>query len=202
MALAKNNMKTIFVTYAVKEEYIELNADGYNIIHIQTGVGKTKSAFFLTKNILEQKPDLVLNIGTAGTITHSIGDILVATHFTDRDYEAIKLPGIEYEIEGTRLIENNPEIKEWIAAYSKTGICSTGDTFVTEISSFSGDFVDMEAYAQAYVCQQLGVPFVSVKYITDIIGKNSVEHWENKLSDARTALSKWVKGQNLFSTIL
>lgn len=194
-------MKTILVTYAVKEEFIELNESNNNIIYIQTGVGKTKSAFYLTKKIIEEKPDFVLNIGTAGTILHNIGDVFIATHFIDRDYEVIKLPGIEYEIEGKRLIKDNVKLQNWIYTYHKSGVCSTGDTFVTEVSTLSGDFVDMEAFTQAYVCRELGLPFLSVKYITDVIGENSVEHWENKLADARIALSDWFRKYDLMSVI-
>ena len=195
-------MKTILVTYAVKEEYIGLNAKGNNLKYIQTGVGKTKSAFLLAKGILEERPDFVLNIGTAGTLSHNVGDVFVATYFIDRDYETIKLPGIEYKIGGEQLIKNNLKLREWISAYHKQGICSTGDTFVTEVSSLSGDFVDMEAFAQAYVCKELDVPFLSVKYITDIIGENSVEHWENKLADARVALSQWFEEHNLTGVLI
>ena len=194
-------MKTIFVTYAVKEEYIPLESDGCNIMYVRTGVGKTNSTFILTKKIIEEKPDFVLNIGTAGTLSHNIGDIFVATHFIDRDYESIKLPGIKYEIEGKQLMGNNPKLHSWISDYQKSGICSTGDTFVTEIASLSGDFVDMEAYAQAYVCKELGIPFLSVKYITDVIGENSVELWENKLADARKALLNWVNEHDILSVI-
>lgn len=194
-------MKTILITYAVKEEFIEIDATDNKLMHIQTGVGKTKSAFYLTKKILEEKPDFVLNIGTAGTIAHHIGDIFVATHFIDRDYETIQLPGIKYEISGKELIASHSLLNEWISAYSKSGVCSTGDTFVTEVSSLSGDFVDMEAFAQAYVCKELDIPFLSIKYITDIIGENSVEHWENKLADARKALSEWFAENKLLSII-
>ena len=35
----------------------------------------------------------------------------------------------------------------------------------------------------------MGVPFASVKYVTDEIGKNSLKYWEDKLSDARKGLS-------------
>jgi len=194
-------MKTILITYAVKEEYIPLTVDGYNVIYVHTGVGKTKSTFILTKKIIEENPDFVLNIGTAGTLSHNIGDIFIATHFVDRDYEAVRLPGLEYEIDGKHLIKGMPKLKNWISEYHKPGICNTGDTFVTEISSLSGDFVDMEAYAQAYVCKEMGIPFLSVKYITDIIGENSVEHWENKLADARKALSQWFDEHNILSVI-
>ncbi|KAA3981204.1 nucleosidase, partial [Bacteroides ovatus] len=50
---------------------------------------------------------------------------------------------------------------------------------------------DMEAYAQAFVCRSKEIPFISVKYVTDIIGQNSVKHWEDKLADARQGLSHY-----------
>jgi len=192
-------MKIIYVTYAVKEEYIPLSAEGCDILHIQTGVGKTKSATALTKNICQKRPDLVLNIGTAGTLNHEVGDIFVSNSFVDRDYKVIRLPGIEYEIDGIKLLENTPYLKSWLTKYHKQGICSTGDTFVTEAGHLHEDFVDMEAYAQAYVCKEFNVPFISIKYITDIIGENSVEIWENKLAEACTGLSLWFNENSIFT---
>lgn len=49
--------------------------------------------------------------------------------------------------------------------------------------------VDMEAYAQAFVCRAKEIPFISVKYVSDVIGQNSVKHWEDRLEDARAGLS-------------
>lgn len=193
--------KTILVTYAVKEEFIPLEVNGYNLVHIHTGVGKTQSAYTLTKSIYEHRPELVLNVGTAGTLQHSIGDIFIAKHFIDRDYETINLPGISYEINGMDFLDFNPELKKWVSEYGKLAICNTGDTFVTEASSLSGDVVDMEAYAQAFVCKELGIPFLSVKYITDIIGQNSIKHWEDKLEDSRIALLRWFEEYNILSLI-
>ncbi|MDL2223184.1 nucleosidase [Bacteroidales bacterium OttesenSCG-928-M11] len=195
-----DNPKTIFIVYAVKEEFIPLTVEGYNIKHICTGVGKTKSATILTKNICLNKPDLVLNIGTAGTLSHNVGDVFIPIRFRDRDYEATKLPGIEYEIDGLELIRPN-SLKDWVLNYEKLGVCSTGDTFITEANPSYGDVIDMEAYALAYVCKELNVPFLSVKYITDIIGQNSVEHWENKLADARSGLMSWFDKYKFFPLI-
>ena len=56
---------------------------------------------------------------------------------------------------------------------------------------FNGDVVDMEAFAQAMVCKEMNVDFVSVKYITDIIGQNSGQIWLDKLRDAREALKEF-----------
>jgi len=195
-------MKTILVTYAVREEYIPLQVDGANVHYVRTGVGKTRSAALLTKSICEQKPDFVLNIGTAGTVQHNVGDVFVSRCFIDRDYEATKLPGLEYKIEGDILLPDNHPLKDWIQRYDKPGICNTGDTFITELSSFSADVVDMEAFAQAFVCREFNVPFLSVKYVTDIIGQNSVAHWEEKLSDARLGLTEWFEKHPILSLII
>ena len=51
----------------------------------------------------------------------------------------------------------------------------------------------MEAYALAVVCGRMGLPFVSVKYITDVVGQNSVAHWEDRLADARKGLTVYFK---------
>lgn len=107
-----------------------------------------------------------MNIGTAGTFLHNVGDIFVATYFIDKDYEAVKLPGVEYQIDGKLFIKNTPQLTNRLSEYQKVGICSTGDTFVTETISLSGGFVYMETYAQAYVCKELSIPFLSVKYIS------------------------------------
>lgn len=195
-------MKTIVVTYAVKEECIPLNIEGCKLIFVQTGIGKTRSASLLTKQICMERPDFVLNIGTAGTLTHRVGDIFIANRFIDRDYEAIRLPGVEYEIDGAALLGGHIALKDWVAGYKKRGICSTGDTFITTAASFYGDVIDMEAYAQAFVCREFNVPFLSVKYITDIVGQNSVGHWESKLSDACAGLTAWIKEQPIESLLV
>lgn len=107
-----------------------------------------------------------MNIVTAGTFLHNVGDIFVATYFIDRDYEAVKFPGVEYQIDGKLFIKNTPQLTNRLSEYQKVGICSTGDTFVTETISLPGGFVYMETYAQAYVCKEQSIPFLSVKYIS------------------------------------
>ena len=49
----------------------------------------------------------------------------------------------------------------------------------------------MEAFAEALVCKKMNLSFVSVKYVTDIVGKNSLKAWEDKLSDARKGLQRF-----------
>ena len=93
----------------------------------------------------------------------------------------------EYEIDSSALLAEKGYCMHWAGE----GICNTGDTFLTELLDVKGDVVDMEAFAQAFVCRAKNVPFIAVKYVTDIIGQNSVKHWEDKLADARKGLGEF-----------
>lgn len=180
----------ILVTYAVQGEFTELKFPGLigeeevHIGYIRTGVGKVKSAYYVSEVLNQAKPDLVINVGTAGSIDCQVGDILVCRHFIDRDMQKLADMGLEYEIDSSALLAEKGYCMHWAGE----GICNTGDTFLTELSDVKGDVVDMEAFAQAFVCRAKYVPFIAVKYVTDIIGQNSVKHWEDKLADARKGL--------------
>ena len=176
----------ILVTYAFDEEIIPFSLKDIDITFLKTGMGKVLSAFNLTKALCNDTYDLVLNVGTAGTLNHNVGDIFVCHRFIDRDMEKIELPKVCSDISfpekvGMNLIDN----------YGKVGVCNTGDSFVTKVGHFNGDVIDMEAFAQAQVCMEMNVNFVSVKYITDIIGQNSGEIWLDKLRDARESLKEF-----------
>lgn len=178
-------MVKILVTYAVQEELVEIKWPDVKLYYVRTGIGKVKSAFHLSEAMNQIQPDLVLNFGTAGTVNHRVGEVFVCSTFVDRDMQKLSDFGLECEIDASALLAEKGYALDW----NKSGCCNTGDGFLTELEHVSGDVIDMEAYAQAFVCRSKGVPFVSVKYVTDIIGQNSVKHWEDKLADARVGLA-------------
>lgn len=185
VTFAQKYMKLI-VAYAVEGERFPLFIPDYDITFVKTGVGKVQAAMNLMRAIYDFNPDAVLNIGTAGTVKHNIGDIFVCRNFADRDLEKVDLAGIDSKIslDGRLGIGRIDDCRD---AYW----CNTGDSFVTDMSGIQGDVVDMEAYAEAEVCNAMNIPFASVKYVTDLIGQNSVEDWASKLSDARTGLRRF-----------
>lgn len=183
----------ILVTYAVQGEFTELKIPGLigedevQVGYLRTGIGKVKSAFYLAEAINHGQPDLVVNMGSAGTVSRQVGDIVVCRHFVDRDMQKLADLGMECEIDSAELLAQKGYCLHW----QGEGTCNTGDSFLTELAEVRGDVVDMEAYAQALVCRAKNVPFISVKYVTDIIGQNSVKDWEDKLADARKGLSEF-----------
>ena len=172
----------ILLVYAIPEEKIEINIPNAEVIYVETGMGKVNASMRLMRAICEYHPDMVINAGSAGTLNHKVGDIIVCNRFIDRDLRKVTLDGVISEIEFEKFANFSNSI--W-------GTCNTGDSFITEGNDIEGDVIDMESYAEADVCREMGVPFVSVKYVTDIVGQNSSQEWFAKLADAREGLTAY-----------
>ncbi|NDW18572.1 nucleosidase [Dysgonomonas sp. 216] len=184
-------MKKVLIAYAVEQEFTPITLKGCKVEYVKTGIGKAKAAMNLTAAICNNRPDIVINKGTAGTLTHAVGNIFVCRRFIDRDFQAVQLPGIDFELNFREELDADGLTRSWLSSNGLTGTCNTGDSFVTEAELIEGDVVDMEAFALAIVCKKFNLPFIAVKYVTDIIGQNSVKHWEDKLTDARGGLAQW-----------
>ncbi len=164
---------------------------GHELFFCKTGVGKVSAALHTYEKALALKPDLVLAVGTAGTLHHQVGDIVVADHFVDRDLEKIAHLGVPFQL------NFSDEMATFSFKKDVSGTVSTGDTFQENADDSAAgeraDVFDMEAFGGAQACKMLGIPFVAVKYITDVIGQNSIKHWEEKLEDARKGLEVFLK---------
>lgn len=173
------------IAYAVEEEWPHWEFSEGEVIPVCTGIGKVNAGMRLLEAIHQYQPDAVLNLGTVGTVHHQVGDLFYCAHFIDRDMQKLAALGLPYQINNELL----PALEgiDWSGV--KQGTCNTGDSFMTEVAAIEGDVVDMEAYAQAQVCQMKGIPFGALKCVTDILGQNSVKHWQDKLADARKVVS-------------
>ena len=180
----------ILLVYAIPEEKIEVNIPNAEVVYVETGMGKVNASMRLMRAICEHHPDMVINFGTAGTLNHKVGDIMVCNRFIDRDLRKVTIDGVISEIEfdcrdvACRVLTNRDIVY---------GTCNTGDSFITEGADIEGDVIDMEAYAEAEVCREMNIPFVSVKYVTDVVGQNSVKDWYGKIADSREALSAFFR---------
>ena len=177
----------ILLVYAIPEEKIEINIPNAEVIYVETGMGKVNAAMNTMRAICEYHPDMVISFGTAGTINHKVGDIIVCNRFIDRDLRNVAIDGVVSEIDFGRdarpCVFTDRDIV-W-------GTCNTGDSFITQGADIEGDVIDMEAFAEAEVCRKMGIPFVSVKYVTDVVGQNSVKDWYDKIADAREGLKEF-----------
>ena len=180
-------MKPLLV-FAMEEE--SQNAfDGYDVLH--TGIGKVNAVHRLTARIHEQRPSVVINMGTVGSRKHPRGSVLNPTTFVQRDMDVTAL-GFEkfqtpFSSDPVRL-EYGKRIENFV-----TGVCGSGDNFATCEQSEAFDCVDMEAYGLALICQREVIPVLCLKYVSDGADDEAHEDWNETLSKAAQALSGALK---------
>lgn len=173
--------KPLFV-FAMKSEAAKEFEDVETLI---TGLGKVNAAYELTKKITSERPDIVINLGTAGSNIFQKQEVVCCTKFIQRDmnveelgFEPFKTPFSEEEpllVYGLKM-NRLPE-----------GICGTGDSFETGHFTHDYSVVDMEAYALALICKREKLPFLCIKYISDGADDNAASDWT---SEVKTAAAK------------
>lgn len=154
------------------------------------GIGKLNAMYNLMKRIHEEKPSIIINLGSAGSTSHKRGEVVCCTGFVQRDMDVTALgfekyqtpfsihkPILEYGIR----IENLPH-----------GICGTGDSFVMDHNTEDYNVIDMEAYPLALIAKQENIPFLCLKYISDGADGTAATDWPEMVKLAGSALKKTI----------
>jgi nucleoside phosphorylase len=158
--------------------------------HLQvvvTGLGKTAAAVATTRTLAGVDParTVVVNIGTAGALR----DGLVGLH----------LPGTtlnhDMNADAIRALGYDPEERLEIDGGDGT-VLASGDVFVTdpvvrEALAQRAHLVDMEGYAIAYACRQMGVPVRLVKHVSDNADESALD-WPQMVAASAEALGAWL----------
>ncbi len=148
-----------------------------------TGVGQALAAANLAKAIMEEKPDMVVNVGTVGGVKQEIGSVLEVKQVfnLDQDLTAFHMPpattlGVKHDMLGGLTISDDG------------AILATSSSFSSEVTPLMKtlciDICDMEAYAEAVLCKTLGIEFRAFKVVTDKVGEKT------KLKDYKAALKR------------
>jgi adenosylhomocysteine nucleosidase len=162
-------MNKIAVIVAVESESPELVKQSGVYL---SGLGKINAARTTTEIILQHRPDLIINFGSAGGITVNSG-LHRVSKLIQRD---MNCSGLGYS-PGVTPFELNHDV---IELDCQGVICGTGDNFVAgQPPEINCDIVDMEAYSIASVCRHHQVSFASWKWISDTADHNASTEWVN-----------------------
>jgi adenosylhomocysteine nucleosidase len=160
---------------------------------IYSGVGKINATLATARLILDQKPDLILNLGTAGSLNDSIKGLVEVRKVLERDFDAEPLAP-----RGSVPFDDSPSSFE--AGFGQV-ICGSGDTFVRSreewLEASRVDLVDMELFAIAKVCHQLNTPWRSLKFVSDYVNSNSASDWQENLSLAPLSFIEMIEREFL-----
>jgi adenosylhomocysteine nucleosidase len=177
--------------------------NGADVILLKSGIGKVNAAMS-TAILLERfRPDYVINTGSAGGFlsTLNVGDVVISNEVVHHDvdvtafgYEYGQVPGMpaRYKADETLVKIAEQNAKQIKDIQVVTGLIATGDSFMNDparVEFVHGKFpdlcaVEMEAAAIAQVCTQFAVPFVIIRALSDIAGKESDVSFEQFLDTA------------------
>ena len=158
-----------------------------------SGCGKVNSAICTQTMIIEYNPEMILNIGVAGSISPktTINDLVIADGTIQYDYDvsafADRKKGQVSGFEFVKFICDKNIVKTLINCVNEIknikthlGTVLTGDRFISskEISDklrneFGGIACEMEAASIAQVCYLNNIPLGIIKSISDNADKTS-----------------------------
>ncbi|SRR5450830_477232 len=167
--------KILILTALASELHAAAAPDGVAVLY--TGVGKINAAASTTAAILQHRPQLVVNYGTAGKINLAAHGLLEIADVIQRDMLAVPLAP-----RGVTPLSDEPSR---YASGHGSACCGTGDSFVTASDDWlvqqGVDVVDMELFAIAHTCHRYGVPWRAYKFITDAADADAAEHWNDNV---------------------
>lgn len=176
---------------------------GVEVVLLKSGIGKVNAAMSTTLLLDRFKPDYVINTGSAGGFHPSlnVGDVVISSEVRHNDvdvtafgYEYGQVPGLPAAyIPNQMLVEVAVKMAEEISGIQVTkGLIVTGDSFLSDpvkVEFIRSKFTnlhagEMEAAAIAQVCHLFNVPFVVIRALSDIAGKESNVSFDQFLEQA------------------
>lgn len=173
-------------------EFIEGTVSGHIVIVVKSGIGKVNAALATALLIQQYEPDVILNTGSAGGFDPllDVGTVVISDAVCHHDVDATafnyvigQVPGMPAKYEADeKLIEVAREAVIEIGKHPyAVGLIASGDVFMSDpkrVALVKGQFPEMiasemEAAAVAQVCHQFGTPFVVIRALSDIAGKES-----------------------------
>ena len=173
-------------------EYTTGTYEGKEVVLLKSGIGKVNAAMSTTILLHEFKPDVVINTGSAGGYdeTLEVGAVVISDEVRHHDvdvtifgYEIGQMAGMPAAYKSDeKLMKVAEEAVKAVGEHQYgVGLICSGDAFMNDperVEAVRRHFpqmkaVEMEAAAVAQVCYQFATPFVVIRALSDIAGKES-----------------------------
>lgn len=185
MIINKKEYKNVLLVFALESEAGKA-FDDYNTLFV--GIGKVSASYHLTKAILAHKPDLIINLGTAGSTKFDRGSVVNCSQFIQRDMDVRALGFQKFETP----FSDDPVVLDYGLSieHLPKGVCGSGDQFEVEHRNPEYNVVDMEAFALAKISASESIDFLCFKYISDGADGSAADDWTVEVKKAAVALRK------------
>lgn len=190
--LLREEISSARTTVIANCEFIEGVVGDHEVVLVKCGIGKVNAALATTLLLETFKPNVVLNTGSAGGFQASleIGSVVISDEVRHHDvdvtvfgYEHGQVPGLPAAYRADdKLIKLAVEAVEEIGKHTfAIGLIASSDSFMSDpihVEKVRKLFptmiaAEMEAAAVAQVCHQFKTPFVVIRALSDIAGKEA-----------------------------
>lgn len=173
-------------------EFFEGKIDSSDVVLLKSGIGKVNAALGTALLIEKFQPDVIINTGSAGGFLKdlNVGDVVISTEVRHHDvdvtifgYEYGQVPRMPaYFAPDEKLVEAAVKSAEKIDGIQVVkGLIASGDSFMNDperveyVRTKLPDLyaAEMEAAAIAQVAYLFDKPFVIIRSLSDIAGKES-----------------------------
>ncbi len=174
---------------------------------VYCGIGKVNAAA-AAMHLIDNGCDMILNSGLSGGIEGvARGELVIGSRFVEHDFDLTAL-GFKKGVKPgqTYIYDADSALLEYYGKLLsvKSGTLVTGDCFVSDpvlkqylIDEYSAAACDMETAAIASVCYMAGIPFFSIRRVSDDAGESAGESYrdmnENEKFDLAELLVRGVK---------
>ncbi len=190
--LLRKEIKSAKTTVMANCEFIEGTIEGRDVVLVKSGIGKVNAAIATTLLLEKFSPTVVLNTGSAGGFleTLEVGTVVISEEVRHHDvdvtifgYEHGQVPSLPAAFKADpALVGHAVEAVQEIGQHPyATGLISSSDTFMSDptyvahVKTLFPTMIaaEMEAAAVAQVCHQFKTPFVVIRALSDIAGKEA-----------------------------
>jgi len=179
----------------------------------QSGVGMLAAAISITRMVYEEKPDLIIQAGIAGTFdikmnlgkvvvvnNEILGDTGVEEEGKWKDLFDLKLEKSSYHPFEKRKLPNQ-FLQEYnllklpeVASITVNEITTNKERMDQLIKKYDPIIESMEGAALHYVCREMNVPFIQIRSISNYVGERDKTKWKMKeaIENLNQTLLKYV----------
>jgi futalosine hydrolase len=179
------------------------------VIFHQGGVGMLANAVSLTRLAFEEKPDLIVQVGIAGSFDAklSLGKVVAVSEeiLADmgvqedgkwKDIFDLKLEKSSYPPYEKRRLPNH-SIEKFnllklpeVTAITINEITTNEERIQQLIKKYEPVLETMEGAALHFVCREMNIPFLQLRAVSNYIGERNKENW--KIKDAIDNLNQTI----------
>ena len=215
-------MRVIITAATVAEwmpSFLEMNnlytseSQRFKVQFHQSGVGMLATAVSLTRLILEEKPNLIIQAGIAGSFDtslalgkvvlikeESLADMGVEEDGKWKDIFDLKLEKSSYPPFERRKLPN-PWLSEFnllqlpeVSAITINEISTNKERIQQLVKKYNPVTESMEGAALHYICRDATIPFIQIRAISNYIGERNKASWkiQEAITNLNQALLKYV----------